>query len=164
MSSKYKQAHHRNSNFLKILVTLIGSILFSNSIVYYFSSNNQRLAAQIAALISLLGCGIICVLLIYKGLTYFIYEIIDDKLFFERAIGKSNHIYFHIAREDIIEIYKYSELKNKELKGFKKFKFVIDKEYDNWYVIDFYKTNKKHRVIIHPNQEFVKGINSWLSK
>lgn len=164
MTPKYRQAHHRNPNFLKIMAILIGSILFCNFIVFYFSSNDQRLLAQVASLISLLGCGMICVLLIYKGLTYFIYEIIDDKLFFERAIGKSNHIYFHISRQDLIEIYKYEDLKNKDSKGFKKFKFVIDKDKNNWYVIDFYKKNKKHRLIIHPDTEFLQGINSWMSK
>ena len=164
MTTKYRQAYHRNTSFFKIMAILLGSILFCNSIVFYFSNNNQRFLAQIVTLLSLLGCGIVCILLIYKGLTYFIYEIIDDKLFFERAIGKSNHIYFHISRQDIIKIYKYDKLVDMNVKGFKKFKFVIDKEYDNWYVIDFYKMNRKHRLIINPNEEFLKGINSWVNK
>lgn len=164
MADKYKQTYVRNPNFFKIMAILVTSIFLSNSLVFYLKNKGEALLAQFATGGVLLACAIICGALIYKNLTHYTYEIIDDKLFFERAIGKSNHIYFHIGRKDIKDIYSYLEIKNKESDGVKKFKFVIDKETDKWLVIDFVKKGRDHRLIIHPDSEFKSGIDKWLNK
>lgn len=161
MAEKYRQTHHRNPSFLKIAGILIASILVSNFVVFNFSSSGQLGMARLSAFVALVVCGTICLRLIYRNLTYFIYEIIDGKLFFERAIGKSNHIYFHVGREDIIGFNRYEDTKDIGNKEYKTFKFLINKDTSNWYVVDFYKKDKKYRLIIDPDENFLDGINKW---
>ena len=164
MAAEYKQTYHRKPKFLRIMAILFGSMIISNLTVNYFLNRGDASLAQTSSVVVFITCVCICIALIYKNLSYYTYEIFDNKLFFERAIGKSNHIYFCIEKKDLIEIFKYTEKDKKEQDPRKRFKFVIDHDSDKWYVIDFMKDDKRHRLVINPNSNFLNGIEEWKSR
>lgn len=158
----HRQELQRKPSFIVLMAMIILTVMISNWAVYYFANKGEVLLSQITLVGSIAVGAIICGLLIYKTLAYYVYEIIDGKLFFERAIGKSNHIYFHIGKEDIIGIEKYEDAIKKQ-KKIKTFKFVLGNDKSQWYVVDFNKLSKPHRLIIHPDDNFKKGIDKWMA-
>ncbi|WP_432406281.1 hypothetical protein [Wukongibacter sp. M2B1] len=163
MSPILKQTVRRkNISFWKILAMIVISVVITNVAIDFFSRYGAS-SGSIAALVSLLLCTAICGRILYKNLSYYNYRIIEDELMVERVIGRSNHIFFHIKPKDIKYIKPYHEIEeyNKETK---EYKFVVDGNKANWYVVEFLKDDNLCRVILEPNDAFLSALNRNLER
>ncbi|RKD26623.1 hypothetical protein SAMN02745883_02017 [Caminicella sporogenes DSM 14501] len=147
---------NKNISFWKILLMIVITVIVMNGTLSLFAQYGP-VFGSIAGLISLLICALVCGIIIYKDLAYYNYRIIDDEIFLERVIGRSNHIFFHINLKDVRFIKPYKEVSWDE-KNIKKYKFVVNKDKDNWYVIEFFKEKKVYRIILEPDENFLNAM------
>jgi len=76
---------------------------------------------------------------------------------FERVIGRANHMFFHINIREVLCIKSYNEVIWDD-KAIRKYKFVINNDKEKWYVIEFMRDGKIHRLITEPNDSFLNGL------
>lgn len=151
---------NKNLSFFKILIMIIGTVLIMNFATGFFSQYGPAIGS-LSALFVLILCTIVCVLIIYKNLVYYNYRVIEDELMVERVIGRANHVFFNIKLEDIKYIRPYNEFET-DNKNAKSYRFVIDRNKDKWYVIEFPRKDKNYILIIEPNEVFLKALNQSL--
>lgn len=147
---------NKHISYWKILSMIVITVVVMNITIGFFNQYGP-VFGSIAALVSLLICTAICGVIIYKNLVYYNYRIINDEMMLERVIGRSNHIFFHINLKDIRFIKPYNEV-DWDVKDMKKYKFVIDKNKENWHVIEFLKEDKIYRLILEPNKSFLNAM------
>lgn len=153
---------NKGISFWKILLMIVVTVMIMNITIQFFSVYGAVIGS-IAAIISLAICTMICIKLIYKNLAHFNYRLIDDELMVERVIGRANHLFFHVNLKDIklIKSYNKSEETPKDVKTYK---FVVDADKAKWYVIEFLKDNETYRLILEPNEAFLKALSQNTSK
>lgn len=163
MSSILKQTvKNKHISFWKILGMIVITVIIMNSVIDFFSKYGAS-HGSIAAIISLVVCSAICGYILYKDLAFYNYRIIEDELMVERVIGRSNHVFFHIKPKDVLSLNPYNEVDSTS-KDVKQYKFVIDNNKDNWYVIEFLKEDISYRLILEPNQAFLKALKRNFQK
>ncbi|SKC83764.1 hypothetical protein [Maledivibacter halophilus] len=163
MSSILKQTvKNKHISFWKILGMIVITVIMVNAAIGFFSRYGASYGS-IAAIISLVVCSVICGYILYKDLAFYNYRIIEDELMVERVIGRSNHVFFHIKPKDIVSLNPYNELQPSN-KDIKQYKFVINNNKDDWYVIEFLKEDSSYRLILEPNQAFLKALKRNFEK
>lgn len=163
MSPILKQTiRNRSISFWKILAMIVITVTITNVAIDFFSRYGASFGS-IAAIISLLSCTAICGRILYRKLAYYNYRIIEDELMVERVIGRSNHVFFHIKPKEIIYLKPYTEVTEDD-KEIREYKFVVDNNKENWYVIKFKKEDKVCRLILEPNEAFLNALNRNLQK
>ncbi len=158
MSPILKQTvKNKSISFWKILAMIVITVTITNVAIDFFSRYGASFGS-IAAIISLFLCTAICGRILYKRLAYYNYRIIDDELMVERVIGRSNHVFFHIKPKDIIYLKSYGEVEEED-KEIKEYKFVVDNNKEDWYIIKFRREDKVYRLILEPNEAFLNALN-----
>lgn len=156
INSNRQTLERGNSGFVRIVMTFIVSIALMN-VAMSLSSNLGGALSTIVGLSILAVGGIICTKMIYNNLTNFQYKIIADELIFERSIGRGNHVIINTRFKDVLSFEACGETYDyKDLKGIRK--FVISKDISDWYLLEFKKDDQRKKLIIEPNEEFLKTI------
>ncbi len=150
---------NKELNFWKILFMVLGTIVLVNLATAFITRFGTKFGS-ISAITVLISCIIFCIFIIYRKLAYYNYKIIDNEAMFERVIGKANHIFFHIDLKNMDYIRPYKDVISNE-KGVRTYKFVIGKNKENWYIIQFLKDGKIHRLIIEPDENFLKAMEEY---
>lgn len=153
---------NKEIKFWKIIAMILGIVVVVNLSTAFFSRYGT-IFGSIAAIIILLTSIGLCFFIIYKKLSYYNYRIIDHEAMFERVIGRANHVFFHIDLRKMEYIKPYRDI-DSDNKRVRTYKFVIGKNKEAWYVVQFRKDGKVNRLIIEPDTDFLNAMEEYNKK
>lgn len=143
--------------FWQILLIILVGIVLINYLITLCNILGEKYAG-IASVAVLLASLTICTFIIIRLLSSFSYTLEEDRLFFERVIGKKKDLILCIKLDEIISIKPYRDVKEKD-KGIEyTYSFICTKEYDEFYVGEFEKDLKRYRFIFKPTERLLQII------
>lgn len=159
MQSAFKEVVEKKQKpFWQILFFILAGVVLVNILITACNLLGEKYAG-IASVVILITSIIICSRIIIKYLSSYRYRYVDDVLVFERIIGKKTKIVLQISIDEIDSIKPYEEVEKAEDVRYT-YKFICDKQYNNFYVGEFTKNYKKYRFIFKPSQRFINLIIS----
>lgn len=147
----------RQRPFWQIMIIIIASVIFVNSVITLCNMLGEKYAG-IASVIVLLIAIAVCSVIIFRLLSSYTYTLDDDELIFNKVVGRRETFILKLKLHDIIYIKPYKEVeKNKEIAY--TYKFVCEKDYDNFYIGEFERENKLYRFIIKPSDRLLRIVD-----
>lgn len=158
MKGTFKETVKRKQRpFWQILVMILAAVIVVNMLITSSNLLGPKYAG-VASVFILLAATILCGLIVLKFLAYYSYRIIEDKLVFEEIVGKRSKIILAVDINQIESIKPYRDSKE-DKSVINVYKFVCDREYDDFYVGEFNKEGKKYRFVFKPSSRFLNILN-----
>lgn len=157
MKGSFKEVVKRKQMpFWQMIFVILSTVIVVNLLITSCNYLGEEYAG-VASIIVLLLTAIACGFLITKLIAYYSYRVVEDKLIFEQNIGTRSKIILTLDLEEIHSIKPYREVVvDKTIKS--TYKFVCDRDYDNFYIGEFSKEEKKYRFIFKPSSRLLRII------
>ncbi|MTI48806.1 hypothetical protein [Sporosalibacterium faouarense] len=154
MNGLFKEVVRRQQRpFWQIVFIVLGAVILLNLLITSCNLLGEKYAG-IASIIVLASTISVCGFLIIKIVAYYSYRIADNRLIFERIIGNKSKVILDLGIEEIESIKPYREMEEDKSVAVT-YKFICDKDYDNFYVGAFLKDDKKYRFIFKPSSRLL---------
>jgi hypothetical protein len=125
-------------------------------------TNNLNQIKNIASVLLLIVFGIIIYLVVEKIISVYIYLLTEKYLGFGRKVGKKEHITLEIPIKDIVKYESISEMEvDTELSN--TYYFIYGEPRETTRFAEYYKEDKKYRVIFNPNERINRILDRKLS-
>lgn len=139
--------------FWQVIVLVIIAVFIINYLISLTNFLGEKYAGIVSIAILLISVAA-CSFIVTKFIEYYTYKIADDTLIFEKSIGKKSKVSLMIDIEDIEKLIPYGEMKEDSNIDYT-YKFVCDKDYNNFYVGEFNREGKQIRFIFKPSDKFI---------
>ncbi len=159
MQNAFKEIVQKKQRpFWQILIFILLAVVAINSLITACNLLGEKYAG-IASLAILIASAFVCSHLITRYLSSYSYRLVEGYLVFERIVGKKATRVLQITMEEIDNIKPYNEVEKAENIAHT-YKFICDKDYSNFYVGEFTKSDKKYRFIFKPSERFLNVITN----
>ncbi|EOD00951.1 hypothetical protein [Caldisalinibacter kiritimatiensis] len=146
----------------QIMLIILGSVVFVNTLIT-LSNHLGRKYAGIVSLIILFSSILITGFVLMRVFSVYSYKLVDNKLIFERVLGNKEKVLLSINIEEIETLKPYNEIDSSS-KIDCIYKFVLDKEYDKFFVGEFQRDGKTYRFVFKPSERLLRIIDKKISE